>query len=976
MIVKHSLFSKVLTSFLISIISVTLLYAGAIHMSGSLDRMKQNSFSLFTQRMRFASSDLKKVLSMIMTYDNYQVLQSECASVYKNNEGTFDHNAQQAILNELQNVMNNLNVTGGYVIFNDDVFQGDDYQGFYLRDSNPSLTSQDKSDLSAYFGSPDGLKQEGITFDTNWTPNLRMDKDNSKYSFYYKPYLDALQDPSKSPDSYAYWGSPVNIFNESEPSITFSIPLITDQHKVYGVMGVDIAIKQVEQILDSSTLNDENKNAFVIAEKQDDNTYQSIYIHSAYYQSDFTYGTIFQVDDTTKEYHVTLNNNDLGVTAAMASLDLYSGKHSNKADWVVLGFTDTTQLYRSYNNLFASIITALCSALILGIIYAFFASKRLTKPLRTLTHQLQHADLHDAMTISNVDILEMDSLIHAIQTLSKNLSNAESRLSNVLHAIDMPLGAIEAYNDNTVFCTNKISEMLSFPDHEKTTYTKDEFNHYIEEFKSHITLTEKEIHDGLISYNTQVSMNGKVNWLRFMITERDDQSRIIIVSDVTSEIEEREKLKYERDHDVLTHLLNRRAFREQCETILNESHDIGAMVLWDLDNLKYVNDTYGHDAGDLLIKRTASFFEESNIKNCIIARMAGDEFLLFFHHYTDMEQIHHQVLQLHKDISKITIDLQQHNQIKIRISAGLSWFPEDAKTYDDLLKYADYAMYEIKKTKKGGIASFNMNTCDKNELYFHGRQELNDLFEKEEINYAYQPIIDTNTGEVFAFEALMRPTGTYIKTPDEVMKIARAQAQLYSMESYTWIHALKQFDKQGGTQFPNTKIFINSIPSIPLLNDLIETLEKNYASLLNRLVIELIETDEIELDYIKTKQIFAKKWHAEFAIDDYGSGYSGESTLLNYPAKYIKIDMQFITGITYDTNRQELVQNLISYAHLRDLKVIAEGVETYEDMQYLIEHNIDYLQGYYLGKPSYQMDDIPSSLKNDIVQIRRNSCST
>lgn len=120
----------------------------------------------------------------------------------------------------------------------------------------------------------------------------------------------------------------------------------------------------------------------------------------------------------------------------------------------------------------------------------------------------------------------------------------------------------------------------------------------------------------------------------------------------------------------------------------------------------------------------------------------------------------------------------------------------------------------------------------------------------------------------------------------------------------------------------------------------------------------MIETDEIEQHYLETKQQFAKRWDAHIAIDDFGSGYSNDSTLLNVAANYIKIDMMFVRNIHKDENRQRLVENMITFAHRQHIRVIAEGVETKEELQQLIRMDVDFVQGYYLGKPALQISDI------------------
>lgn len=247
------------------------------------------------------------------------------------------------------------------------------------------------------------------------------------------------------------------------------------------------------------------------------------------------------------------------------------------------------------------------------------------------------------MALPRVNILEIDELASSIEDLSRNLSTAESRLSQVIHALDMPIGAIEVYDSGLIYCTEEIPHLLCFQNRKRTAYTRDEFNREIESFKTRTEVFEEkeEWQEGrqVQTYVVSHQSEDHETWLRFILSEHEG-THVIVVMDVSDEIREKQKLTYERDHDVLTQLINRRAFRSRVETVLkSEGCGICAMILWDLDNLKVINDTYGHDAGDQLICATARYLQKLTSSRCIVSRMAGDEFLVFFHHYQKESEI-------------------------------------------------------------------------------------------------------------------------------------------------------------------------------------------------------------------------------------------------------------------------------------------------------------------------------------------------
>lgn len=277
-------------------------------------------------------------------------------------------------------------------------------------------------------------------------------------------------------------------------------------------------------------------------------------------------------------------------------------------------------------------------------------------------------------------------------------------------------------------------------------------------------------------------------------------------------------------------------------------------------------------------------------------------------------------------------------------------------------------MYEVKNTQKGNIRTFSEEHYLHNNLIFDGRQELMNILEEQRVSYAFQPIVDAKTGAVLGFEALMRPNSDILKTPSDVMQVAKTQKQLHRVEYMTWTQSLSHFSQQVAID-KQWKLFINSIPSIPMLDEIKQYLEEHYHEYLSKIVIELLESEEIEHSYMLSKQDFCRRWHAQTALDDFGSGYSSDHRLFNAQADYVKIDMEFITNIAHDKGRQMLVKSVVSFAHSHDIKVIAEGVETHEDLVYLIQHDIDYLQGYYIAKPAYAIKDIEESKQQEIRAI-------
>lgn len=977
---SKSLFRKVLLILFFATLLDGVVFVSSLYFSGSFDQIKENSISLFEQRINYRAENLRKTLVNDL-YDekNYEQLFQHSESYYTAHQSkkTDDLVFDDVILEDMITFLHYRSITGTYLILDREVFQTDYYPTIYLRDSAPNASYTDNSDISGKYGNAELLKQHNLSLESTWMPSIRLDENDPTYEFYFKTLQTAKDHPDLSSMELGYWGEPISLNHDLIDVFTYSIPLIAQDGTVYGVLGVDISTDYFKTLLPYKEINNEERNTYVLTTKED-HTYQSILSSGPAYEYVFKHHTPIRLEDKEKDetYRMEINTLDDRVLGHAIELNLY-GRNSpfQEEGWYLIGISNESELLRSSHALARNARISIVIALIVGIGAAILISYKFTNPIYALVQQLKKSKPKQSVHLPRVNIDEIDELSTSIEIFSQGLIGAESRLSQIIYSLDIPIAAMEIVENGDVYCTEKLVELLAFEQRYQTitNFEKQVFDEQFEIFKQHASLYEEheEVIDGKRIQVYVCYIDAGVNdrkWLRFTRTIQA-KSQIIIVMDVTKEFEEKERLTYERNHDSLTGLLNRRAFSEEVNDLLTQKN-LGTcgMVLWDLDNLKFVNDTYGHDGGDLLIKAIASQLKQVDTKYCIPARMAGDEFLVFYHHFKNEDALLSSIQNLHKKMMSTQIKFTNHDTGNIKVSVGIAYYPKDASTYDDLLHFADFAMYDAKNFQKGSVRCFNEEMYQHNKMLMSGRMELNTILDANLVRYAFQPIISAKDGSILGFEALMRPQSDILTSPQDVMLLARAQSQLYRVEYMTWTQSIKQYLALQHP-FSEAKLFINSIPSIPMLDDLIKELESNYAKQLPHLVVELIETDEIEHKYLQVKQDFMARWNGKMAIDDFGSGYNSDTTLLNINADYIKIDIELIHNIDHDDDRQLMVKNIIGFAHQKHTYVIAEGVETKEEMETLISFHVDYLQGYYTGKPDFIIKDIDSKIKQEIQEI-------
>ena len=207
----------------------------------------------------------------------------------------------------------------------------------------------------------------------------------------------------------------------------------------------------------------------------------------------------------------------------------------------------------------------------------------------------------------------------------------------------------------------------------------------------------------------------------------------------------------------------------------------------------------------------------------------------------------------------------------------------------------------------------------------------------------------------------MRSKLETIANPFQIIQIATAESKLYEIERLTFLKALESF-KKNEQYFGSSKMFINSIPNQMLsYKDTLE-IENEYGEYLSRLVVELLENEQADSSNSASKIGKIKQWNSKLAIDDFGSGYNNESVLLDVTPDFVKIDMDIVQGVEFDPNRKDIIKNLTSYAKSRGIKIIAEGIETREQLKCVLGLGVDYVQGYYLGRPEF----IPQKLKEEV----------
>ncbi len=535
--------------------------------------------------------------------------------------------------------------------------------------------------------------------------------------------------------------------------------------------------------------------------------------------------------------------------------------------------------------------------------------------------------------------------------MSREVVDTSTKFLRIMDMASVEIGGFEVCrNDDRLFVTDNFFRLFGQEDVDPAQLTVHEFQTRLHEIYN--TVTHSKTEEGNTLFHICLPQ-GEMRYLRIETTE-ESGCYVGLVEDVTAATKERLRIERERDYDLLTGLCSRWAFYRQAGALFQAPEQLGhaALVMLDLDNLKQTNDRFGHDWGDHYIHQAGQCFASAVPSGTLCARVSGDEFYLLFYGYRNREEIRALLPHLTDAIRNSSFDLPNGEQTHISASGGVAWYPEDSTDLNELMRYADFAMYWMKQTQKGRLGEFDLGTYNREHYLIQRRRELKQLVSEGLVHYHFQPIVDARTGRVAAYEALMRVDLPTLHSPVDVLTVAKEEGRLQDIERLTWFkssQAYQQLLDQNLVE-EDALLFVNSIASLQMSEEDQAELIDRYPDLQSRIVIEL--TEEENMDEAAT---FAKRsrpgFSGLFALDDYGSGYNSEKNLLMLSPKFIKVDNSIIRDIDTDSDKQQIVSNIVSYAHERNMLIVAEGLETAQEVCQVLSLGVDLLQGYFLARP-------------------------
>ena len=986
--VFHNIFATMMLVLAVELLLATVSIL-AVNVTGQLD---ENAKDLLTMRVRNRASyvqdilrnaeDLGQLSDQINT-TTQQMLQSGAISL-----DTLDNSSEQSnallvsIAPQLLDTLREKQVTGIFIMLNthdlDTCEVGKKMPGIYLRDQNPDARpSERNSDLLLERASATVVKELGIGTDKGWQPAFPYQGD-TKGGILRTVFQTAYKSgASLSAENYGRWTtSSYCLAGDDRHAIAYSMPLILPDGTVYGVVGVELLTEYLQTKLPFTELDEDKAGTYFIVSTTDALTDDMLTLRKTVTSGEDLAAADAPLDilncrsDGNGNAWMELNGKRYYMV--LEPLQVYNRNAPFAAEkWFLVGTMEQSVLLAFSDRVREVLLATIVVTLVLSVFGSLLVSARLASPINHLYREVIDAQEKKTFPqLSRTSIREVDRFAETITELNKELVTNSTKFLRIMDMASVEIGGYELRTDTgSVFVTDNFFSLLGMPDVQGNQLSVRRFEEVLKGIRENNTCAHTAEGDELLT----IQQPDGVRYIMLRSTI-EGHAKIGLAEDVTATVLERKRIEHERDYDILTELYNRQAFNRVCTELFAapERMGVAALLMMDLDNLKHINDTYGHDWGDQYIRRTGRCLRENTPAGTVCARLSGDEFLVLFHGYRSRDEVRAKIDCLTKAMQINVALLPSGNALHISLSGGIAWYPDDGQDWETLKKYADFAMYQVKHADKGRVEEFDIGVYNREAYAERTRREFQQLLSNAQVFYCFQPIFSARSGRVVAYEALMRSNLPTLRSPATIMKLAREQGALYEIERITFTKALETFDSlcRAGSVSGDAMLFVNSIANTCLTQADVDYIDSRWRELRRRMVIEITEEEEIDYEALERKRN-APGFSGMFALDDYGSGYSNENTLLELAPRFIKVDIAIIRGIDTSPDKQQILRNVVAYAHSRSMKIVAEGVETAAELRTVTELGADLLQGYFLARPAIVPEDIAPEAAAIIRELQR-----
>ncbi len=682
---KSSIVKK-LTRYILAIIIIqTVIFSGALIGGGVINQANLNAYQLFSDKVNSRQDYLQR--EMKNKWINFNPYFSNIKKMLDN-----DQSLDVEITEELIKIIRNTQVTGAYVV----LFSGNNIEdhlpAVYLRDYDPVMNSYSDDDIYMLAGSSNVAKQLKLPLDQIWKPFLQINDANR--DFIEKP-SDSTEVTNKT-NLLGYWSKPFQLEEGDVDIITYSMPFLDNEGNIQGVFGIEVTLNYLVEHLPKNELQPQDSLGYLIAYRSnEDEELYPIIMNGALQIRMIDENLPLElslINEDMNIYQLTNHRGSENIYVVVEKLGLYkTNTPFENEEWFLIGTMREDYLFSNSSDIKQILLFSIALAIILGSVGGVLISFQITKPIVNLAKEVKANEAGHQLSLHSTGYQELDELSSSIENAHKMIISSAARLSKIVNMFQVPIAAYEINkSNNAYYVTDNFWEIIGKNNKKEYSYSQ-----FVEELNVLFSNPDK-------GENIFKIKNAENTWVEIKQSETKDYY-IGVVVDVSKEILEKKQIEYDRDHDPLTNILNRKGFQWEFEKWYeNEIDSCSALIMFDLDHLKDVNDVFGHKWGDYYIINFVNALKAINDENhCIVGRRSGDEFVCLLYNFKSQDEIRNTVDRLYMSLKETPVEFPKNATKHVRVSGGLIWIKDKSLSYDKLLHYADEKLYEAKTSNKG-----------------------------------------------------------------------------------------------------------------------------------------------------------------------------------------------------------------------------------------------------------------------------------
>lgn len=803
----------------------------------------------------------------------------------------------------------------------------------------------------------------------NWSRTFTLSGDAERDAFYLKP-LEAYElSPGADMGSLGYWCVRDAFGADASPVLSYSAPLADNDGEPAGILGFEISYNMLNRLLPFNDMpfngsfyamglingGSIERDTLVSADAPAAAYFQKLPDKAAFEPVTHSRGLMSAATDAGEMYF------------SAVPLNLY-GRDSVFADpgFTLFAFSPKSELTASSAAIMTALGVTVGSAVILMLIGSYYVSRyitgKVTAAAAKVKQMIGHSEIH---SLPKTNIREIDGMLVTIEAMSSSIAANAAKMSSIVDLMGYPIGVFETASETgMVFVTRSVYRVLGIEGKEDGLIPLERLYEILPVYKK----AEEEGEEEVI-----FKQGGR--WLSLRLSRHTEAGNKRVdgaISDVTERMLEKERLVYENTYDGLTRLLNRNAYMDKIKEIIASAPDKrGVLAYIDLDKLKTINDTYGHNNGDKYLQMAGNAFSLIERMGGLAARVGGDEFVLYLHGMGSREELRAYIDKLLTEGAEKELEFFDGSAMNLHFSTGLAFYPDDSTELGQLLAFADFAMYEAKHNAKGTVFEFNRARYDNSGYAAEHATLVETILREASVRYAFQPVADLRTGEIIAHEAIMRPRQSIgDHSPLEILTMARVEDKLYDLERLLFM-SFCQFAHDNMDQLTGKTLAFNTIRGQYLSE---HDFDEAYALIGDairrgdlRLVMEIPTIGPENLGTLEKKIHRAKERSLRISFNKYTGELVG-GRLNVFKPDYMRITMDIVHGIHVNDANQRVIRSVIAAAEKCGAITIAEGIETYRELKAVSDLGVRYGQGFFLNPPEYRLQ---KELPGQVVEAIR-----